>query len=194
MTNNTPDAAPSVPDTFNSGNLNDNGNGNNRDSGRVRGIRNRYRRPFRGSTDEVRNFKGVIETLPVLGTKIERASQDFSKFTKAIHNYVLTNFEYPKYISFAITDFKDPIRIVAADLPTKAKLMDEKFIKLGDETIGTGEEKLATVTKNNDLKETIEGMRKAAFTEFNKRRTAASSNMAALWGVVMGQCSGSLQQ
>mmetsp|Transcript_34589 Transcript_34589/g.42304 ORF Transcript_34589/g.42304 Transcript_34589/m.42304 type:complete len:126 (-) Transcript_34589:662-1039(-) len=37
-------------------------------------------------------------------------------------------------------------------------------------------------------------MRKAAFNKFNKRKTAASSNMAALWGIIMGQCSVSLQK
>ena len=79
--------------------------------------------------------------LPVLGTKVERASQDFSKFTKALHNHVLTSFTYQKDISFAITEFKDPIRIVAVDLWTKAKLMSENFITFGNETVGTDEEK-----------------------------------------------------
>jgi len=195
----TPDNAGSSNANDNNSNGNDNGNDNGSSDNRNgrRNNRNRNRRPFRNTTvsaDNLRNFKGAIEALPVLGTKVERASQDFSKFTKALHNHVLTNFTYPKDISFAITEFKDPIRIVAADLPTKAKLMSENFITFGDETVGTDEEKKAVVEHNEDLKETISDMRKAAFSEFNKRKTAASSNMAALWGVIMGQCSGSLQQ
>ena len=37
-------------------------------------------------------------------------------------------------------------------------------------------------------------MRKAAFSEYNKRKTAVTSNKAALWGLIMGQCSSGLQQ
>ena len=179
---------------------------NNRNSGGGNAQRNGYRgnnnnrnrnprRTFRSNnTDNLRNFKGAVKTLPVLGTKVEKTSQDFSKFTKAVHNHILANFTYPKDISFAITDFKDPIRLVAADLPTKSKLMAENFIQLKDKQVGTDDEKQEAVEYNADIKETIDGMRKAAFVEYNKRKTAASSNMAALWGIVMGQCSGSLQQ
>ena len=127
--------------------------------------------------------------LPALGTKVERTSQEFSKFTKAVHNHVLANFTYPKDISVAITNLKDPIRIVAANLPTKNKLMTENFIVLKDDQIGTNEEKRAATEYNDNMKETIDGMRKAAFVEYNKRKTAASSNMAALWGIVTGQYS-----
>ena len=65
--------------------------------------------------------------------------------------------------------------------------MFENFITVGDETVSTDEEKKAVVEHNEDLKETITDMRKAAFSEFNKPKTAASSNMAALWGDIMGQ-------
>ncbi len=196
--------AATVPDTTTSNGTSGGSNGNSSNSGNNQrsghrsngGNRNRNsRRAFRAAnTDNLRNFKGAIESLPVLGTKVEKTSQDFSKFTKAVHNHILANFTYPKDISFAITDFKDPIRIVAADLPTKNRLMTENFIELKDEQIGTDEEKQAAAEYNEDIKETIDGMRKAAFVQYNKRKTAASSNMAALWGIVMGQCSGSLQQ
>ena len=193
----TPDNATSSGDNSGSNSNSSNNNNNQRSGNRGNnGYRNRNpRRTFRtNNTDNLRNFKGAIESIPVLGTKVEKTSQDFSKFTKAIHNHVLANFTYPKDISFAITDFKDPIRIVATDLPTKGKLMSENFIELKDEQVGTDEEKQEAIKHNEDIKETIDGMRKAAFVEYNKRKTAASSNMAALWGIVMGQCSGSLQQ
>jgi len=185
----TPDSTASSNNTSSS-----NSNGN---SGRPRQFNgNRNRRQFRSTTvDNLRTFsKSAMESLPVLGTKMERSSQDFSKFTKAIHNHVLANFTYPKDISFAITDPKDPIRIVAQDIPTKQKLMQDNFLKLKDENIGTDKEKQEAAAYNEDLEETIDYMRKAAFSEFNKRKTAASSNMAALWGIIMGQCSGSLHQ
>ena len=72
--------------------------------------------------------------------------------------------------------------------------MTENFIVLKDDQIGTNEEKRAATEYNDNMKETIDGMRKAAFVEYNKRKTAASSNMVALWGIVMEQCSGLLQQ
>ena len=72
--------------------------------------------------------------------------------------------------------------------------MQENFLDLVDETKGTEAEKKATVVKNLDTNETIEFMRKTAFVEYNKRRTAAFSNLAALWGLIMGQCSSALQQ
>lgn len=58
--------------------------------------------------DALCNFKGAVESLPVLGTKAEKATQDYSKFTKDILNHVLTNFNHPQDIAYAITDMKDP--------------------------------------------------------------------------------------
>ena len=79
------------------------------------------------------------------------------------------------------------MKIIEKDLPTKLKLMQENFLDLVDETKGTEAEKKAAVVKNLDTNETIEFMRKTAFVEYNKRRMAASSNLAALWGLIMGQ-------
>ena len=45
-----------------------------------------------------------------------------------------------------------------------------------------------------DVEETIGYMRTSVFAEFNKRKTAAESYMAALWSIIFGQCTGSLQQ
>ena len=123
----------------------------------------------------------------MLGTKVEKASQDFSKFSKSILNHVLTNFTYPQDIAYVITDLKDPMKRVTADLPTKAKLMQENHLTLEDETTGTDLEKQQKAARNEDIEETIDYMRKAAFSEYNKRKTALTSNMAALWGLVMGQ-------
>ena len=180
------------------GGSNTGGSGNATGGDRSRN-RNRNRRPFRAATsstiDNLRHFKGAIESLPVLGTKIEKTSQDFSKFTKAIHIYVLANLSYPKDISVAILDLKDPLLVIAADFPTKKKLMDENYLTRMNEAVGSNLDRLEAKIHDNDaLDEDMIYVRKAAFTEFNKRKTAASSNMAALWGVIMGQTSGSLQQ
>jgi hypothetical protein len=109
-----------------------------------------------GGADALRNFKGAIETLPVLGTKVEKATQDYSKFTKFILNYVLTNFTYPQDIAVAITDLKDPIKNLTKDLPTKMKLMREHHLVLQDDTQGTDEENSNAAAYNDDLEETID--------------------------------------
>ena len=71
---------------------------------------------------------------------------------------MLANFTYPKDISFAITDYKDPVRIIAHDIPTKQKLMQDNYLQLKDETTGTDKEKKKAATYNEDLEETIDYM------------------------------------
>lgn len=107
---------------------------------------------------------------------------------------MLTNLPYPKDIAIVLTKPEDPMKLTAKDLPTKTKLMQENFLDLADKTKGTEAEKKVAVIRNLDTNETIEFMRKTAFVEYNKRRTAASTNLAALWGHIMGQCSSALQQ
>ena len=102
---------------------------------------------------------------------------------------MLANLTYPKDISVAILDFKDPLRAIAADFPTTKKIMDENYLTRMDEEVGSDQDKLDAKSHNESLDEDLVYVRKAAFTEFTKRKTAASSNMAALWGVIMGQTS-----
>jgi len=68
---------------------------------------------------------------------------------------VLANFTYPKDISFAITDFKELIRVVASDLPTKQKVMQDNYLKTMDENTSMDDEKHTSRAYNEDLKETI---------------------------------------
>ena len=199
MSTSTPANGP-AGNSNNNSNSNSTNNNSNNNRNNNRNNRNNNTPPWRGNrgggggTDALRNFKGAVETLPVLGTKVEKANQDFSKFNKAILNHVLTNFKYPQDIAFAITDLKDPIKMVNQDLPTTSKLMTDNDLILEDDTSGTDQEKAAKVVKNAEIEEVIEYMRSAAFSEFNKRKTVAKSNKAALWGLIMGQCSNSLQQ
>jgi hypothetical protein len=95
-------ATESAPAETGSGTNNNNNDSSTNNGSGNRSGNNRYRnqRPFRNTnTDNLRSFKGAIESLPVLGTKVKKTSQDFSKFTKAIHNYVLANFQSPSQIS-----------------------------------------------------------------------------------------------
>jgi len=87
---NTPANGPAGNTNNNSNNSNNRNNTNN--GNRNNNITNRQpwreKNLTRGGADALRNFKGAIETLPVLGTKVEKASQDFSKFSKSILNHM----------------------------------------------------------------------------------------------------------
>ena len=110
MSSNTP--ADGTAGGTNSGtNNNSNSNNNNNTNNGNRNNRPPWRggNQTRGGADALRNFKGAIESLPVLGTKVEKSSQDSTKFNKAILNHVLTNFTYPQDIAMTVTDFKDPM-------------------------------------------------------------------------------------
>ena len=150
MSTSTPANGP-AGNSNNNSNSNSTNNNSNNNRNHNRNNRNNNIPPWRGnrggggSTDALRNFKGAVETLPVLGTKVEKANQDFSKFNKAILNYVLTNFKYPQDIAFAITDLKDPIKMVNQDLPTTSKLMTDNDLVLEDDTSSTDQEKAAKV-------------------------------------------------
>ena len=62
---------------------------------------------------------------------------------------MLANFTYPKDISVAITDFEDPLRAIAADFPSKTKLMKENFLAPMDKNAGSDVEKAGAKVHNN---------------------------------------------
>lgn len=50
------------------------------------------------------NFKGAIDSLPVLGTNAERTSQNYATFVKALEKHILTTYKRPEDIAPAISD------------------------------------------------------------------------------------------
>jgi len=56
------------------------------------------------------------------------------------------------------------------------------------------DEKDVGEARNADIEESIELLLKIALTEYTKRTVLAKSNMAYLWGIVIGQCTDSLQE
>lgn len=79
------------------------------------------------------------------------------------------------------TNLKDPIKLAHQDLPTTRDLMKVKDLVLEDNTSSTGQEKAVKAAKNAEIEEV-------------KRKTVAKSNNTALWGLIIGQCSNSVQQ
>lgn len=58
----------------------------------------------------------------------------------------------------------------------------------------TKDEKDAREARNKDINESIELLLKSELTDYTKRTVLAKSNMASLWGIVIGQCTDSLQE
>ena len=91
----TPTTSDNSSETNTATNLNrsdGNSNGSNQNN-----RRNNRNGPYVPSA--MRNFKGKIDSLPVLGTKAERTSQNYAAFLKALETYVLTTFKRPEDIA-----------------------------------------------------------------------------------------------
>jgi len=60
--------------------------------------------------------------------------------------------------------------------------------------VETKDEKDARETRNKDINESVELLLTSELTDYTKRAVLAKSNMASLWGIVIGQYADSLQE
>ena len=86
----------------------------------------------------LRDFKGLDESLPVLGTKVEGPNQNTASFTRAVTNKVLNEFKEAKTIAKAIAEMENPMTFLAKDFPTRSKCM--KVMNLEYEEIQTDDD------------------------------------------------------
>ena len=143
----------------------------------------------------MRNFKGKIDLLSVLGTKAERTSQNYAAFLKALETHVLTTFKQPEDIAPAVSDLIYPQVTISKNFPTRRRLMAANGLEFEEGPIDeTKDEKDAREARNKDINESIELLLKSELTDYTKRAVLAKSNMASLWGIVIGQCTDSLQE
>jgi len=142
----------------------------------------------------MRNFKGKIDSLPVLGTKAERKSQNYAAFLRALETHVLSTFKRPEDIASAVSDLIYPQVTISKNFPTRQRLMAANGLQLEEEPINeTNDEKDAREARNEDINESIEMLLKSSLTEYTKRTVLAKSNMASLWEIVIGQSTDSHQ-
>ena len=177
------------PAAENGGGNRDNGNGGRRN--RFRGRNNRNRNSTRPSPQSrmIRDFKGLDDNLPVLGTKVEGPNQNTASFVRAVTNKVLNEFKEAKPIAKAIAELENPMSFLAKDFPTRSrcmKVMDLEYEKVqaSDDT----DEKARKTAANDEMTESIDFFFKSEMAEFSKRKGTVTSHMTTLWGIIIGQC------
>ena len=149
--------------------------------------RNRGR--SRASNYQQSTFKGAIAGVDTLATKAEKRGIEFASFLKSLHLHVITTFKNPKDIAVAVTDFKDPLMDMARDLPTVAKTKASLGVTTEPPVAGESDvDEAAREERNAEAMEPVKDLQRAEMKIFAERRRSASSNLTALWGVIMGQC------
>ena len=92
----------------NSGVNRDGGNGSRRNHyGNRNNNRNRNRTRSSPQSRILRDFKGLDESLPVLGTKVEGPNQNTVSFARAVTNKVLNEFKEAKPIAKVIAEMQN---------------------------------------------------------------------------------------
>jgi len=95
----TSDNSSETNTATNSNRSDGNSNGSNQNN-----PRNNRNGPYVPSA--MRYFKDKIDSVPVLGTKAERISQNYAAFLKALETHVLATFKRPEDIAQAVSDLR----------------------------------------------------------------------------------------
>ena len=103
-------------------------NGNNTSSSNNNTGQGRYNNNRYGSSRS--QFTPKLSEVESLATTKENRGQDFAKFTKSLHHYVLTNFKRSKDLSKAITDFQDPYDLIKQSTKNLTTIQKEHSLEL----------------------------------------------------------------
>ena len=101
----------------------------------------------------------------------------------------------PQDIAPVILDRKDPFVEIGKTLPTLRSIaasVRTPITDINDEE--PLEEQSRKKQENQTIEENIKPLLATEISEFSKRRTLLRSNMAQLWGLVVGQCTPALQE
>ena len=85
-------------------------------------------------------FKLNIEELATLGQKGDKKTDSFLIFQKELHDYVLSNYKYPKDIVYLVTEMKDLMKKLIKDMLSLKKLKKGWSIDPSPPTTLTAEE------------------------------------------------------
>ena len=149
----------------------------------------------RGARQPVKKFKGKIENVFTLAAKNERTGYGFSTFTKSLYEYCLTSMKSPQDIAPVILEKKDPFIVMATHLPTAKTVAQSIGTPLEDINEGDSADEIKKKKQRNKaIEDNVNALVSTELTEFAKRRTQLRSNMAQLWGIIIGQCTPALQE
>ena len=130
-------------------------------------------------------FTPKLTDVESLATTKENRGQDFAKFTKSLHHYVLTNFKRSKDLSKAITEFQDPHQLIKQDTKTLTSIRQEYnlHLKIGPKN-ETEEEKEIREMENYDNLEMAKTLYSSYVKEQSDRRQILSQNLTILWATI----------
>jgi hypothetical protein len=149
----------------------------------------------RGARQPIKKFKGKIENVFTLAAKNERTGYGFSTFTKSLYEYCLTTMKSPQDIAPVILEKKDPFIMMATHLPTVRTVAQSIGTPLEElDEDDSAEETKRKKQRNRAIEDSVSALVNTELTEFAKRRTQLRSNMAQLWGIIIGQCTPALQE
>jgi len=130
-----------------------------------------------------------------LSAKNERSGYGFATFTKSLYEYCLVNMKSPQDIAPVILERKDPFVEMGRTLPTLRSIAASVGTPITDINDDEPTEEQSRKKKENQtIEENIKPLLATEISEFSKRRTLLRSNMAQLWGLVVGQCTPALQE
>ena len=105
---------------------------------------------------------------------------------------MITTFSNPQDIAIAVTDFEDPMKKLNNLVPTLTKVMEDLGYELKGPVAGEDQDNIAS--RENDMKDIANDLKKAEIRIFAERRKTVKSNLTSLWGVILGQCTPSLKE
>eukprot|EP00957_Ditylum_brightwellii_P040720 3082298-Ditylum_brightwellii.AAC.2 len=146
-----------------------------------------------GGNSTFKSFKGQVEELPGLGTRVESSNQNTGNFIKLLANYILVNFKAPGTLSRAVAELEDPSILLRGELPNLNSIMAELGIVLqvGTDT-ETVEERAERMRQNRIMSEPAQALYTQEMLQYTKKRNQLKENMAKLWGIILGQCTKAL--
>ena len=124
-----------------------------------------------------------------------RTKEQFSTFTKSLYEYCLMLMKSPQDIAPVILEKKDPFIVMANHLPTVKTVAQSIRTPLEEiDEDDSADEAKRKKQRNRAIKDSVNALVNTELTEFAKRRTQLRSNMAQLWGIIIGQCTPALQE
>ena len=158
---------------------NKNSSNNNKKNGKSRNNK---------SNTSSNKFKGVEESLAVLGVKNDSYSTDnFLVFQRSIETHVLAKFEHSGDVAYLVQELKDPMPRLMKCMQTLKTLKKDYGIDPAKDISALTQEEQEMV---KELQELLATERKA----FVGRKNVLQSNFSKLFGLLWGQCTPLLQQ
>ena len=130
-------------------------------------------------------FRGVEQSISILGTRYERDGQDFLSFQRTLLQFVVTKYSYPDDIAELVQDLVDPTPNLMSKMPTLVRLTNDAGL--------SGIAATDYTTEQQAIVDGLPALLTVEMKEFTKRKEALRQNKTKLYHTVWGQCTDSLK-